>query len=351
MRRFARGLVIGKFYPPHAGHLALIRTALARCEHVVVEVLASSVESIPGQQRALWLAEECPTATIRVGVDDHPVDYTSSDAWDAHVAVIASLLDEPVDGVFTSDSYGEELARRLGAAWVRVDAGRGGLPVSGTAVRADPAGYWWALPPSVRAWFVRRVVVLGAESTGSTTLAEALQAHYGLPRLPEYGRLWSEIRPGGFEAPWHTAEFDLIAQAQGRLEDDVARRTRLPLLVADTDAFATVLWHERYVGSDSLSVRSLAAQRRPDLYLLTGDEIPFVADGLRDGEHLRHDMQQRFRDELAAQPSPWAEVRGPREERLAAAIRLIDPLLATPRPLADPLPEVGGDQLRGRLSR
>lgn len=215
------------------------------------------------------------------------------------------------------------------------------MPVSGTAVRADPARYWWALPPSVRAWFVRRVVVVGSESTGTTTLAEALQAHYGLPGLPEYGRTWSEVRPGGFEAPWQTAEFDLIAQTQCRLEDDAARRTPRPLLVADTDAFATVLWHERYVGSDSPSVRSLASGRWPDLYLLTGDEIPFVEDGLRDGEHVRHDMQQRFRDELAAQPAPWAELRGTPEERLAAAIALIDPLLAMPRPLADPLPEVG----------
>ncbi len=174
MSRFARGLVIGKFYPPHAGHLSLIRAALARCEHVVVGVLEASVESIPGWQRAGWLAEECPTATIKVALDDHPVDYTSETAWDAHVEVIAGLLDGPVDAVFTSDGYGEELARRLGAAWVRVDADRGGLPVSGTAVRADPARYWWALPPSVRAWFVRRVVVVGAESTGTTTLAEAL---------------------------------------------------------------------------------------------------------------------------------------------------------------------------------
>lgn len=344
------GLVIGKFYPPHAGHLALVRAAQARCDRVTVQVLASSVETLPGALRAAWLREELPTAHVVHGLDDHPVDYADPAAWDAHTAVIESLLDAPVDLLVTSDAYGEELARRLGARWHRVDPGRAGLPVSGTAVRADPARYWWALPAPVRAWFVRRVVVTGAESTGTTTLAQDLTAHYGLPTVAEFGREWSEVRPGGFTAPWHTAEFDLVAREQARLEDDAARRTPRPLLVCDTDVTATAIWHERYVGHASPSVTALAAARVPDLYLLTGDEIPFVQDGLRDGEHLRHAMQQRFRDELTRRHDvdgvPWVELRGPREDRLAAAVRLVDDLLRRPRDLADPLPEANGERAR-----
>ena len=82
----------------------------------------------------------------------------------------------------------------------------------------------------------------------------------------------------------------------------------------------------------------------PDLYLLTGDEIPFVQDDTRDGEHLRHAMQDRFREVLAAQPAPWVELRGTRAERLERAIALVDPLLETPRMLAEPLEERNGDQ-------
>lgn len=344
------GLVIGKFYPPHAGHLALVRAAQARCDRVTVQVLASSVETLPGALRAAWLREELPTARVVHGLDDHPVDYADPAAWDAHTAVIESLLDAPVDLLVTSDAYGEELARRLGARWHRVDPGRAGLPVSGTAVRADPARYWWALPAPVRAWFVRRVVVTGAESTGTTTLAQDLTAHYGLPTVAEFGREWSEVRPGGFTAPWHTAEFDLVAREQARREDDAARRTPRPLLVCDTDPAATAIWHERYVGHPSPGVVALAEPRVPDLYLLTGDEIPFVQDGLRDGEHVRHGMQQRFREDLARREQlhgvPWVELRGPREVRLAAAVRLVDDLLRRPRDLADPLPEAHGERAR-----
>lgn len=345
--RYAHGLVIGKFYPLHVGHLALVRTALQCCARVTVEVLEASVESVPAATRAAWLTEEVPQARVVTALDDAAVDYASEAAWDAHMRVIRSLLDEPVDAVFTSDAYGAELARRLGARWERVDPDRSTTPVSGRAVRADPAAHWWALPPAVRAWFVRRVVVCGAESTGTTTLAGDLAAHFGLEPVLEYGRQWSDERPGGFTAPWQPAEFDLIANEQARREDDAARRAPVPLLVCDTDALVTALFHERYIGRPSPTVRALADARTPDLYVLTGDEIPFVQDGQRDGGHVRHAMHERLRevlDECQARAGvPWVEVRGSRTDRLEAAIRHVAPLVATPRPMADPLPERGVD--------
>lgn len=75
------------------------------------------------------------------------------------------------------------------------------------------------------------------------------------------------------------------------------------------------------VGSSRIFER--AAAHTPDLYLLTGDEIPFVQDGLRDGEHIRHEMQDRFRAALAAQQIPWIEVRGDVAARVAASVPLV----------------------------
>lgn len=353
--RYRHGLVLGKFYPLHVGHLALVRAALRACDRVTVEVLTSGAESVPGEVRVGWIREEVPQARVVTAVDDAPVDYGCPEAWSAHLAVIEGLLDAPVDAVFTSDAYGAELSRRLGATWERVDAGRVATPVAARAVRADPAGHWWALPPAVRAWFVRRVVVCGAESTGTTTLAADLAAHFGLEPVLEYGREWTAVRPGGPAAPWHTAEFDLVAAEQARQEDDAARRAPVPLLVCDTDPLVTALFHERYVGAPSPSVRALADARVPDLYLLTGDEIPFVQDGMRDGEHIRPAMQARFREVLAQRRSavgvPWHELRGSRAARLAAAVRLVEPLLATPRPMAEPLPERGAGPIAVPVDR
>jgi HTH-type transcriptional regulator, transcriptional repressor of NAD biosynthesis genes len=328
---FRHGLVLGKFYPLHAGHSHLIRTALSRCAEVTVELLGASAESISLSTREEWLREEHPTARVVAAVDDAPVDFGSPAAWDEHMVVIESLLPSTVDAVFAGDPYGAELARRLGARFVPVD--RAGLAVSGTAVRADLAGSWWALAPSVRASLVTRVVVLGAESTGSTTLAAALATAYGTSWVPEYGRAYSEVR--GLTEPWRGDEFDLVADRQVAAEQRAARRAPTPLLVCDTDVLATALWHERYVGTGA--PRLLDRVEPPGLYVLSGDEIPFVQDGMRDGEHIRTSMQQRFRDVLAAQPVPWLEVRGSVPQRVAAARPAIDRALAAAARFTPPL--------------
>lgn len=339
MSSFRHGLVVGKFYPFHAGHRQLILTAISRCERVTVQVLHSGVESIPGPVRADWIREEHPGVNVVDARDDHPVDFDDPHAWTVHMRVIERLLTSPVDAVFSSDDYGAELARRLTAHWVPVDPGRALVPMSGTAARADIGASWWALPTPVRAWFCRRVVVVGAESTGTTTLARGLGERFGVPWVAEFGREWSMLRPGGLAAPWHTSEFDLVAMEHERREVEAMRRTPRPLVISDTDVLATTLWHERYLGSRSPSVAERARRWRPDLYLLTGDEIAFEQDGLRDGEHLRHPMHRRFRQVLSGSGVPWVELRGGHEERLATAVAEIERLLARGWRLAAPLGE------------
>jgi len=183
----------------------------------------------------------------------------------------------------------------------------------------------------VRAYYVRRVVIAGAESTGTTTLTQKLAAHFGCPWVPEYGRTWSEVRPGGLTAPWRTDEFIAIAAIQNALEDQTARASPNRWLICDTDSLATALWHERYMETTSPDVLAIAArQTLPFARILTGDEIPFVQDGMRDGEHIRHAMQQNFRKTLAspaARGVPWIEVRGSLEKRLETALSFLNALL------------------------
>ncbi len=196
-RRYGHGLVIGKFYPPHAGHHYLIDVAAGACERLTVVVAPASHESIPLDARCSWLRERHPGVEV-VGVyDDVPVDYDDPEIWAAHCALFRTAAGvSTVDAVFSSEPYGDELARRFSAVHVCVDPPRAAVPVSGRAVRADPVGHWGYLTPPVRAWFVRRVVVVGAESTGTTTLARDLAERYaarggvwaGTRWVPEYGR-------------------------------------------------------------------------------------------------------------------------------------------------------------------
>ncbi len=359
-RRFRHGLVLGKFYPPHAGHHHLVRTALAACDHLTVLVCAASVESVPLRERVRWMAEAHDTAWVEGVVDDIPMDLVDPAVWEAHMEIFRSGVrywHTPVDAVFTSEDYGDELARRFGAQHICVDPARAHHPVSGTAVRADPVAHWSLLTKPVRAWLTRRVVVLGAESTGTTTMARALAGHYqrrggvwaATRWVPECGRDYSEeklaaLRSARPAARWEDVEFTsdefpVIARRQNRRENRAARNGS-PVLFCDTDAFATTVWHERYIGGTHPLVADLADRVTHDLWLLTDHEgVPFEDDGLRDGEQLRPWMTRRFRDELRRTGRPFRILTGSHEQRLKTAVTAVDELLAKGWDLADPLPE------------
>lgn len=93
--------------------------------------------------------------------------------------------------------------------------------------------------------------------------------------------------------------------------------------MCDTDARVTAVWEERYLGTASPEVLSMA--REPALYLLTDHVgVPFEDDGLRDGEHLRAWMTRRFREVLAGHPV--VELTGSHDHRLATALAAVDVL-------------------------
>ncbi|MES9593616.1 AAA family ATPase [Streptomyces sp. NPDC007076] len=357
MKRFGHGLVLGKFYPPHAGHHHLVRTARDRCERLTVLVCAASVESVPLEDRVAWMRETHPDVRVVGAVDDIRMDLHDPAVWDAHMAVFTGAVPERVDAVFTSESYGDELARRFGATSVCVDPDRTVFPVSGTAVRKDPVGCWDFLEPPVRAALARRVVVLGAESTGTTTMARALADHYRgrggvwarTGYVAEYGREFSErkladLRARHPGAQWEdvaftTDDFPLIAETQNAKEE-AAARLGSPVLFCDTDSFATTVWHERYVGGRNPLVEETADRVAHHLWLLTDHEgVAFEDDGLRDGEELRPWMTDRFRAELTRTGRRFTELTGTHRERLATAIAAVDALLADGWNFAAPLPE------------
>jgi HTH-type transcriptional repressor of NAD biosynthesis genes len=346
-------LVIGKFYPPHNGHVAMIEYA-ARYDSTVVLVMAAADESISLADRVAWLQEACvdlPAVTVVGVADDAPVDYRSQIAWTAHVEVMAAALRAnglpSPDVVVSSESYGERLAAEFGAVADLYDPARSGVSVSGTAVRADLIGRWGQLPAPVRLGLATRIIVVGAESTGTTTLAEQLLEHYRsipgngeMKAVEEFGReftyrLYDEARaaaisdgramPAVEDLVWTTDHFTEIAAEQTRREDAAALAH--PLVIADTDAFATMLWERRYVGPDSHGAKRAATVELPRraLYLVTDYVgVPFDQDGWRDGEHIRATMHDWFVDELTAAGHSWVLLRGSPSERLDYAVRAVD---------------------------
>jgi HTH-type transcriptional repressor of NAD biosynthesis genes len=317
--RARTGVVIGKFYPPHQGHQYLIDTAAGQVKRLTVIVCARADQTIPGDLRAAWLRELHPGVTVLLIDDVYPPD--DSRLW---AAKTIEWLGGVPDVAFTSEDYGDAYAHFLGCRHVLVDRARRIVPISGTAIRQDPFKNWVYLAPPVRAYYARRVCVVGAESSGTTTLARALAEHYRTVWVPEYGREYSEAKLARGEYDhWTSAEFTHIAAEQCRREDLAARQAN-HLLICDTDAFVTSIWHRRYLCMRSPAVEAIAAARHYDLYLLTDVDIPFVQDGTRDGEHIRSWMHDLFAAELTAQDRPYALLSGPHEARLDRAIALLD---------------------------
>jgi HTH-type transcriptional repressor of NAD biosynthesis genes len=358
---FGHGLVVGKFYPPHRGHRFLIEQAAALCAEVTVLVMAAASETLPLGDRVAWLQASCtglPAVTVAGVRCDVPVDFADEAIWAAQVAVMRAALERngapPVDAVVSSEPYGDELADRFGAKHVCIDPGRTAVPVSASRIRADLARCWHDLLAPARSGLAARVVVVGAESTGTSTIAELLAMEYrrrgGVWErtrcVTEAGRDYTvtkwqqaraDARAAGVPEPtledlkWTSADFDAVAAEQTRREN-LAAAAGSPLLVCDTDAFATSVWERRYLSERARGLQRWATTDLPrrDVYLLTSHEgVPWLDDGLREGDlRVRAEMTGWFAKALTAGGHSWVLLTGSTAERLALAARVTDAVLA-----------------------
>jgi NadR type nicotinamide-nucleotide adenylyltransferase len=174
---------------------------------------------------------------------------------------------------------------------------------------------------------VIRVVLTGSESTGKTTLANALAQHYAAELVPEFVRDYA-VRKG---VPLDFTDHGPIAHGQIALED--AHAAAAPrLLVQDTDLLSTVVYCHHYFGRCPAWIEEAALERRPNLYLFCEIDLEWIADGVRDRGHMREEMQQLFRDAVRASGVAMVEIRGGYEQRFERAERAVDALLAASGP-------------------
>lgn len=314
-----RSIVIGKFYPPHLGHKYLIDYATANSDHVTVLVCDSPAYTIAADVRRMWLQQIHPTVTVRIIPDID--DDDNSKRWAAHTL---EFLGYTPDAVFSSESYGKPYAAFMNTTHHMVDQKRTHVPISATRVRADMYSEWQYLHPIVKADLAKRIVVVGAESTGTTTLARAIAAKLHTPWVPEYGRLYSDAISTSNHA-WSDADFAHIASQQQVIERQLAAASQ-GMVVCDTNATATQLWQKFYVGATTDDVTDVANKDIVDLYIITDDDIPFVQDGTRATPRRRRLMQQAFITHIARTGAAYVIVRGSRGKRLASSLESIESL-------------------------
>ncbi len=320
------GVTVGKFNPPHLGHLHLIRTAAARVDRLYVLLGDRPGQSIGAEQRARWIEADSPdNVTVLVTPDDIP---EANQPW-AERAL--DLLPRPPDVAFTSERWGPGWAEAMGATHFSVDPARDICPISGTALRRDLRSNFGWLAPAARVDLAHRVVLAGAESSGKTTLAAALARHFRTVWVPEYGRQYWHGRTHLPDQGWHSEEFRHIARTHHETADQLARRASGGLLILDTDALVTNVWHHRYCGVTAPVVADIASRHRPDLYLVAAPDFAWVQDGTRESDDQREQMHRLTLDLVSDSGSAYEVVGGTHEERMGKATAAIEATISYPQ--------------------
>jgi NadR type nicotinamide-nucleotide adenylyltransferase len=190
---------------------------------------------------------------------------------------------------------------------------------------------------------VKKIVIIGPESTGKSTLCELLAQHYNTMWCPEFAREY--LLTNGTDYSFD----DLLSIAKGQLAmeeeysamvnsqwlttktSDHSRLTthHSPLLFIDTDMYVMKVWCEFVFDKCHNWVLKQIAERKYDLYLLCNTDVAWVKDELREYPDFerRQQLFHIYKDLLVNQSTPWIEISGSYEERVEKAVAAIDALI------------------------
>jgi NadR type nicotinamide-nucleotide adenylyltransferase len=181
---------------------------------------------------------------------------------------------------------------------------------------------------------IKKIVVIGPESTGKSLLCEKLAAHYHTSWVPEYAREYL-----GKHGPDYTyTDLKDIAAGQIELEEEALKKledknphhspftTHHSPLFIDTDMYVIKVWSEFVFNKCNNWILNRIAERKYDLYLLCDVDLPWVKDDLREYPDLkvRKKLFYFYKDLLVNQQVPWCQISGDYDQRFSKATNFIE---------------------------
>ena len=324
MEKRTTGLVLGKFAPFHKGHQFLVEFAKARVDKLYVLIYeARETTHIPLETRAGWIRQIYPDVTVVAGHNAPTVEGTSEDVKKIQEDYIVRMMPEPITHFFSSEWYGEHVSKALGATNVLVDADRKNVPVSATKVRNGEVSSADFLHSVVNRDIVRKVVILGAESTGKTTLARELAKEYKTNWVPEYGRDYWDANHD--EKGNLTAEQLVELAKTHRMNEEKTFQLSNRIVFIDTGATTTRQYCRDYGYTVPMQLDTMVHDERSryDLFILCDIDIPYEDDGTRRGEQVRKETQTKIITDLAQRGIRFHTTTGPLKFRLSAVKSII----------------------------
>lgn len=338
--KYRTGLVVGKFAPLTRGHEALIEHAASQCEELIVLSYTSAdygKYSDP-DLRERWLTQFTKTRremlNVKIAVlrdnQSFPLDEAPEEVHRQFCAqYLVNSLNTTVQAVFSSEEYGVGFAQYLQGYFnskfkthitvtaETFDVARETVSVSATQVRAmgfEAAYKANLISNRVRSDLVPRVLILGGESSGKSTLTKALADALNTTFALEYGREFWERRDGNifFE------DMEEIAKEQILIEVHQSRQAQ-KVLICDTSPLTTLFYSREMFGMVSPKLSDLAEDHKYDAIYICDNDIPFEQDGTRRDTAFREKAYD-FYVKFCGGPPYAIIVRGTVEERVSQVI-------------------------------
>jgi HTH-type transcriptional regulator, transcriptional repressor of NAD biosynthesis genes len=329
-----RGFVFGKFMPLHQGHLALIDFATKHCDLLYVIICHTNKEPISGSIRQRWLTKalEKQKNTVLISFwyseDELPnTSVTSMQASQLWSEAFSKLVGD-VDVVFTSEDYGNYVAKFMGISHILFDKARALNPISSTNIRESPVVYWEWIAEEARPYFVKKIAILGTESTGKSTLAERLAAHYQTSFVPEVGRdIVEKTEECSFD--------DLCKIAELHAKEILVKTSHANrVLFIDTDLNITKSYSSFLFKRRLIVPRWIEEVNRSDLYLFLETDCPYIQDGTRIDEEQRNSLSLSHKKILAENGISHITIGGSWEQRFVTACKIVDAQIMSKKGMA-----------------
>jgi len=309
-------------------------TAANQCKKLII-VISNGINrgEIDIRQRYRWVYETIkhfPNVRIFVLTDDAPDKKAySEETWYADAEKVKAFAGEPITAVFFGDDY------QADSMWAKCypEAKTVILPrcgISSTAIRKAPLACWDMMPDYVRSYYVKRVLLIGTESTGKSTLAISLARHYNTVWLEEAGR---DISARSGTDQWMIPQdfTDILLQHKVRQIEMISKANRV--LFEDTNCLTTLFYVDFLDGEEKEKNRALAeaisALNEYDLVMLLGPDVAFVQDGDRSEEIAadRTKYTEVLKQMCEKHGLKTVELNGDYEERYRKAVELVNRLL------------------------
>lgn len=324
-----KAFVFGKFLPFHKGHKAMIDFALTKCDFLTVLVCCSDKEKILAPIRKNWIEK---TFEAHNHIEIRSLDYLESELPNSSVTSIevSKVWSEKFKGMFpdyslviTSEDYGHYVASFMGIKHIPFDIPKRLIPISATKIRNELFANWNYLPESVKPDYALKVVILGTESTGKTTLTEKLAQYYNCSAIKEAGRdIISDSNSFKF------SDLSIVAiEHSNRINKAVIGQS--PLVIIDTDIHITMSYSKFMFDKEIEISERIYNSSRASLYLYLNNDADYIQDGTRLKIKDRNLLDKSHRSILKEHRINFIEVDGNWEQRFQKAVFEIDTLISS----------------------